>query len=52
MIPVDKQSNPSESEHAMKMRHVGIMVGKMAEAVEFYTKALDRMSAGPMPLAL
>ena len=36
----------------MKMSHVGIMVGEMAKAVEFYTKALDRMSAGPMPLAL
>ncbi len=25
----------------MKMSHVGIMVGEMAKAVEFYTKALD-----------
>jgi len=25
----------------MKMSHVGIMVGEMDKAVEFYTKALD-----------
>ncbi len=25
----------------MKMSHIGIMVGEMAKAVEFYTKALD-----------
>ena len=25
----------------MKMSHVGILVGEMAKAVEFYTKALD-----------
>ncbi|CAM4135521.1 VOC domain-containing protein [Vibrio agarivorans] len=35
-----KETNSLFGEHKMKMNHVGIMVGDMDQAVEFYTKAL------------